>query len=78
MNEYLKKYIELKKQFSVTDGGPECICALYKFKEELEQSENKQAREVLVDVYDMLDLKKMHIICSVKLVIYLIKRHLNG
>ena len=58
MNEYLKKYIELKKQFSVTDGGPDCICALYKFKEELEQSENKQAREVLVDVYDMLDLKK--------------------
>lgn len=58
MNEYLKKYIELKKQFSVTDGGPDCICALYKFKEELEQNENKQAREVLVDVYDMLDLKK--------------------
>lgn len=67
MNEYLKKYIELKKQFSVTDGGPECICALYKFKEELEQSENKQAREVLVDVYDMLDLKKdaYNLLCQI-------------
>ena len=58
MNEYLKQYIELKKQFSATDGGPDSIRALYAFKEELEQTEDQQAREVLVDVYDLLDFKK--------------------
>ena len=31
---------------------------LYAFKEELEQSEDRQAKEVLVDVYDRLDFKK--------------------
>ena len=51
----------------MTDGGPDCICALYKFKEELEQNENKQAKEVLVDVYDMLDLKKdaYNLLCQI-------------
>lgn len=36
MTEYQKKYIELKKQFAATDGGPDSIRALYAFKEELE------------------------------------------
>ena len=58
MNEYLKQYIELKKQFSATDGGPDSVRALYAFKAELEKSEDKQAKEVLVDVYDLLDFKK--------------------
>ena len=58
MTEYQKTYIELKKQFSATDGGPDSVCALYAFKEELEQSEDQQAKEVLVDVYDLLDFKK--------------------
>ena len=58
MTEYQKTYIELKKQFSATDGGPDSIRALYAFKEELEQSEDRQAKEVLVDVYDLLDFKK--------------------
>lgn len=58
MNEYLKRYIELKKLFTKTDGGPDSIRALYAFKEELEQIEDKQGKEVLVDVYDLLDLKK--------------------
>lgn len=58
MNEYLKKYIELKKQFEQTQGGPESVRALYAFKEELEQSEDKQAKEVLVNVYNLLDFKK--------------------
>ena len=38
MNEYLKKYIELKKQFSAADGGPDSVRALYGFKKELEQA----------------------------------------
>ena len=58
MTEYQKTYIELKKQFSATDGGPDSIRALYAFKEELEQSEDRQAKAVLVDVYDLLDFKK--------------------
>ena len=50
MNEYLKKYIELKKRFSAADGGPDSVRALYGFKKELEQSGDRQAKEVLVDV----------------------------
>ena len=52
MNEYLKQYIELQKQFRETEGDPDSVRALYTFKEKLELSEDKQAKEVLVDVYD--------------------------
>ena len=58
MTEYQKTYIELKKQFSATDGGPDSVRALYAFKEELEQTEDKQDKEVLMGVYDLLDFKK--------------------
>ena len=58
MNEYLKQYIELQKQFRETKGNPDSVHALYTFKEKLEHSEDKQAKEVLVDVYDLLDFKK--------------------
>ena len=37
MTEYQKTYIELKKQFSATDGGPDSVRALYAFKEELDR-----------------------------------------
>lgn len=58
MNEYLKKYIELKKQFLETQNGSDSVRALYAFKEELEQTQDKQAKEVLVNVCDLLGLKK--------------------
>ena len=58
MNEYLKRYIALKKQLVAANEGPDSVRALYAFKEELEQNEDKQAKEVLVDVYDLLDFKK--------------------
>lgn len=58
MTEYQKTYIELKKQFEQTDGAPESIRALYSFKEKLEQTEDKKAKEILVDVYNLLDFKK--------------------
>lgn len=58
MNEYLKKYIELRKQFSATDGGSDSLLALHTFKEELEEIEDRQAKEVLVDVYDLLNYKE--------------------
>ena len=58
MNEYLKQYIELQKQFRETEGNPDSVRALYAFKEELEQTEDKQDKEVLMGVYDLLDFKK--------------------
>ena len=58
MDEYLKQYIVLQKQFRETKGKADSVRALYAFKEELEQSENTQAKEVLVYVYDLLDFKK--------------------
>ena len=33
MNEYLKEYIELQKQFRETKGNPDSVRALYTFKE---------------------------------------------
>ena len=36
MNEYLKEYIELQKQFRETKGNPDSVRALYTFKEKLE------------------------------------------
>ena len=58
MNEFIRQYIELKKQFKETKGSTDTVIALYAFKEKLEQSTDKEAREVLVDVYDLLDFKK--------------------
>ena len=40
MNEYLKQYIELQKQFRETEGDPDSVRALYTFKEKLELSED--------------------------------------
>ncbi len=58
MTEYQKTYIELKKQFAATNDRQDSVRAPYAFKEKLEQTEDKQAKEVLVDVYDLLDFKK--------------------
>ena len=43
MNEYLKQYIELQKQFRETEGGPDSVRALYAYKEDLEHAEDRQA-----------------------------------
>lgn len=58
MNEYLKRYIALKKQFVATNSNLDSVRALYVFKEELEHTEDKEAKKVLVDVYDLLNFKK--------------------
>ena len=58
MNEYLKKYIELLKKFNEPKGKSESVRTLDGFKEELEQMEDLQAKEVLVNVYNLLDYKK--------------------
>lgn len=59
-------YIELKKQFVASDSGPDSVRALYAFKEELEQTEDKQDKEVLMDVYDCRTSKGAPTTCSVK------------
>lgn len=56
MNEYLKKYIELKKNFNAQDGDKASVLALYQFADRLALIEEKEAKEVLVDVYQQLGL----------------------
>lgn len=58
MNEYQEKYIALKKQFEQSKGDSGSVTALYNFKERLEQTEEIEAKEVLVNVYDLLNYKK--------------------
>lgn len=58
MNEFKQRYIEIKRQFDESNNSPDSVRALYNFKESLENSDDKQAKEVLVDVYDLLDLKQ--------------------
>ncbi len=58
MNEYQEKYIVLKKQFEQSKSDSISVTALYDFKERLEESEAIAAKEVLVNVYDLLNYKK--------------------
>ncbi len=58
MNDYQKLYIERKKQFEQSDGNKESVIALYKLKDELEKIDSNDAKEVLVNVYDLLNYKK--------------------
>lgn len=58
MNVYQEKYIALKKQFEQSKGDSGSVTALYDFKERLEECEEIEAKEVLVNVYDLLNYKK--------------------
>ena len=58
MNAYQEKYVALKKQFEQSKGDSFSVTALYDFKESLEESEAIAAKEVLVNVYDLLNYKK--------------------
>ena len=58
MNAYQEKYVALKKQFEQSKGDSVSVTALYDFKESLEESEAIAAKEVLVNVYDLLNYKK--------------------
>ena len=58
MDKLRQKYIALQKVFWDTDGDAANILALYEFKEELEKCGGKEAKAVLVDVYELLGLKK--------------------
>ena len=56
MNEYLKEYIDLKKKFTEQDEDKDSVLALYQFADRLALIDEKDAKEVLVDVYQQLCL----------------------
>ena len=58
MDKLRRRYIALQKAFWDSDGGAASILALYEFKDELEKYAEKEAKLVLVDVYELLGLKK--------------------
>ena len=58
MDKFREKYIALQKAFWDTDGGAASVLALYEFKDELEKCDEKEAKLVLVDVYELLGLEK--------------------
>ena len=58
MDKLRERYIALQKAFWDSDGGAASILALYEFKDELEKCGETEAKPVLVDVYELLELKR--------------------
>lgn len=56
MNPYLQKYITIKKQYIAQEGNPSSVSALYDLADELAKSDDLEAKKVLVDLYEQLDL----------------------
>ena len=56
MNEYLKEFISLKENYKLQDGNKSSVLALYQFTDRLSVSDEKEAKEVLVDVYQLLGM----------------------
>ncbi len=56
MNEYQARYVELKQTFERSGGDAASVQALYEFKDLLEAQDTKEARWVLVDVCETLEL----------------------
>ena len=54
MNEFLKEYISLKENFIKQNESSESVLALYEFADRLKVRTEKEAMEVLVDVYQLL------------------------
>lgn len=57
-HELRQEYVKLKSGYVQSDGNSASVLALYTFMEELEKDPSPAAKQVLVDVYDLLDLKK--------------------
>ena len=51
MNEYFKEFISLKENYKLQDGNKPSILALYQFTDRLSVINEKEAKEVLIDVY---------------------------
>ena len=58
MDKFQEKYIKLSKDYYKNNGNAASVEALYQFKEELEASEDMQAKKVLVDLYQLLSMQK--------------------
>ena len=58
MDKFQEKYIKLSKDYYKNNGNATSVEALYQFKEELEVSEDMQAKSVLVDLYQLLSMQK--------------------
>lgn len=56
MNEYLKEFISLKENYNNQDGDKSSVLALYQFADRLAVTDEKEAKEVLVDVYQLLGM----------------------
>ena len=56
MNEYLKEFISLKENYKLQDGNKSSVLALYQFADRLAVTDEKEAKEVLVDVYWLLGM----------------------
>ena len=56
MNDSMKEYIHLKKQFQAQDKDSSSVLALYEFADRLNLLETSEAKQVLVDVYQELGL----------------------
>ena len=56
MNEYLKEFISLKEIYKLQDGDKSSVLALYQFADRLAVTDEKEAKEVLVDVYQLLGM----------------------
>ena len=54
MNEFSKEYIRLKENFIKQNESSESVLALYEFADRLSKHTEKEAIEVLVDVYQLL------------------------
>ena len=46
MNEYLKEFIELKKNFNNNDGDKASVLALYQFADRLSDIDKKEAKRL--------------------------------
>ena len=56
MNDSMKEYIYLKKQFQAQDKDSSSVLAFYEFADRLTLLETPEAKQVLVDVYQELGL----------------------
>ena len=56
MNPYLQEYITRTREYHAKDGNPSSVAALYGLADELAKSDDLEAKKVLVDLYEQLDL----------------------
>lgn len=58
MNDFQSRYVELKKEYERSDGSAASVQALYEYKDFLEEQSAAEAKWVLADVCEQLELYK--------------------